>query len=139
MFHHRKSAFARNISDLEGRLHALEDELERTGRTAGRRASAGISAAGDQIGDAVASAVGEIVDRFRSGRRLAGDGAMRAANQTVKFGGKIGNDALHRIASEVEHRPLVTLGIAIGVGILIGIVGAGVSAASRPTDRGKAA
>ena len=139
MFHHRKSAFARNISDLEGRLHALENELERTGRTDGRRASAGISAAGDQIGDAVASAVGEIVDRFRSGRRLAGDGAMRAANQTVKFGGKIGNDALHRIASEVEHRPLVTLGIAIGVGILIGIAGAGVSAASRPTDRRKAA
>ena len=57
MFHHRKSAFARNISDLEGRLHALENELERTGRTAGRRASAGISAAGDQIVDAVASKV----------------------------------------------------------------------------------
>jgi ElaB/YqjD/DUF883 family membrane-anchored ribosome-binding protein len=134
MFHHRRSAFARNISDLEGRLHALENELERTGRTAGRRASAGTSAAADQIGDAVASAVSEIVDRFRSGRRLAGDEARRAADQTVKFGSKIGNDALHRIASEVEHRPLVTLGVAIGVGILIGIT-AGVSAASRSTNR----
>lgn len=135
MFHHRRSEFARNISDLEGRLHALENALERTGRTAGRRASAGISAAGDQIGDTVAPAVSEIVDRFSSGRRLAGDKAMRAAKQTVKFGGKIGNDALHRIASEVEHRPLVTLGIAIGVGVLIGIAGAGVSAASRPANR----
>ena len=76
---------------------------------------------------------------FRIGLSLAGDGAMRAANQTVRFGGKIGNDALHRIASEVEHRLLVTLGIAIGVGILIGIAGAGVSAASRPTDRREAA
>jgi ElaB/YqjD/DUF883 family membrane-anchored ribosome-binding protein len=139
MFHHRRSEFARNISDLEGRLHALENALERTGRTAGRRASAGISAAGDQIGDTVAPAVSEIVDRFSSGRRLAGDKAMRAAKQTVKFGGKIGNDALHRIASEVEHRPLVTLGIAIGVGVLIGIAGAGVSAASRPANgRGSA-
>jgi hypothetical protein len=97
-----------------------------------------MSAAGDQIGDAIASAVGEIVDRFRSGRRLAGDEAVRIGNQAVKIGGKMGNDALHRIASEVEHRPLVTLGVAIGVGILIGIAGAGVT--SRSTDgREKAA
>jgi ElaB/YqjD/DUF883 family membrane-anchored ribosome-binding protein len=91
-----------------------------------------MSAAGDQIGDAIASAVSEIVDRFRSGRRLAGDEAVRVGNQAVK----IGADAVHRIASEVEHRPLVTLGVAIGVGILIGIMlDAGVGAASRPTGR----
>jgi ElaB/YqjD/DUF883 family membrane-anchored ribosome-binding protein len=136
MFHPRSSAFARNISVIENRLRALENELERTGRTAGRRASAGMSAAGDQIGDAIASAVSEIVDRFRSGRRLAGDEVVSVGNQAVKIGAKIGNDAVHRIASEVEHRPLVTLGVAIGVGILIGIMlDAGVSAASRPTGR----
>jgi len=122
MFHHRSSAFARNISIIENRLRALENELERTGRTAVRRASARMSAAGDQIGDAIASAISEIVDRFRNGRRLAGDEAVRVGNQAVKIGAKIGDDALHRIASEVEHRPLVTLGVAIGVGILIGIV-----------------
>ena len=121
MFHHRSSAFARNISAIESRLRALENELERTGQRAGRRASTGISAAGDQIGDAVASAVSEIVDRFRSGRHLAGDEAVRVGNQAVNIGAKIGNDALQRIASEVEHRPLVTLAVAIGVGILIGI------------------
>jgi len=108
---------ARNISAIEGRLHALENELERTGRRAGRRASTGMSAAGDQIGDAVASAVSEIVDRFRSGRRLAGDEAVRVGNQAVKIGANIGNDALHRIASEVEHRPLITLAVAIGVDV----------------------
>ena len=59
---------------------------------------------------------------------------MRIGNQTLKFGGKIGNDALGRIASEVEHRPLVTLGIAFGVGILIGLLAHGVSAASRPIN-----
>jgi hypothetical protein len=119
MFHHRKSAFARNMSDLEGRLHALENEVERTGRTAGRRASAGISSAGDQIGDAVASAVSEIVDRFRSGGRVAGDEAVRIGNQTLKFGGKIGNDALGWIASELEHRPLVTLASEPGTLVVI--------------------
>jgi ElaB/YqjD/DUF883 family membrane-anchored ribosome-binding protein len=123
MFHHRSSAFDRNISSLEGRLHALENELERLGRSAGRRASAGMSAAGDHIGDAIAAAVSEIVDRFRSGRRLAGDEAMRFGNEAAKFGAKVGNDALQRVASEVEHRPLVTLGVAIGVGILIGMAG----------------
>jgi ElaB/YqjD/DUF883 family membrane-anchored ribosome-binding protein len=123
MFHHRSSAFAPSISAIEGRLRALENELERVGRKAGRRASANASAAGDHIGDAIASAVTEIVDRFRSGRRLAGDEAVRFGNEAAKFGAKVGNDALERMASEVEHRPLVTLAVAIGVGILIGMAG----------------
>lgn len=123
MFHQRKSAFDRNISTLEGRLHALEDQIDKLGRSAGRRASANVSAAGDHIGDAIAAAVTEIVERFRSGRRVAGDEAMRFGNEAAKFGAKVGNDALERVASEVEHRPLITLAVAVGVGILIGMVG----------------
>ena len=123
MFHQRKSVFDRNISTLEGRLHALEDQIDKLGRSAGRPASANVSAAGDHIGDAIAAAVTEIVERFRSGRRLAGDEAMRFGNEAAKFGAKVGNDALERVASEVEQRPLVTLAVAIGVGILIGMVG----------------
>jgi hypothetical protein len=123
MFHHRSSAFATNVSAIEGRLRALEHELERIGRTAGQHTSAGMSAAGDHVGDAIASAVNEIVDRFRSGRRLAGAEAARFGNEAVKFGAKVGNDALHRMAREVEHRPLVILAVALGVGILIGIAG----------------
>jgi hypothetical protein len=124
MFHQRSSAFDRNISALEGRLHALENEIEKLGRKAGRRTSAGMSAAGDQIGDAIAAAVNEVVDRFRSGRRVAGDEAVRLGNEAAKFGARVGNDALERVASEVEHRPLVTLAVAIGIGILIGMAGA---------------
>jgi hypothetical protein len=92
MFHQRSSAFDRNISALEGRLHALENEIEKLGHKAGRRASAGMSAAGDQIGDAIAVAVNEIVDRFRSGRRVAEDEAVRLGNEAAKFGAKVGND-----------------------------------------------
>jgi ElaB/YqjD/DUF883 family membrane-anchored ribosome-binding protein len=54
---------------------------------------------------------------------LAGDEAVRFGNEAAKFGAKVGNDALERVASEVEQRPLVTLAVAIGVGILIGMVG----------------
>jgi hypothetical protein len=121
MFHHRASAFDRNISALEGRLHALQNDLDKLGRRVGRGTSAGVSAAGDQIGDAIAVAVNEIVQRFRSGRRLAEDEAVRLGHDAAKFGAKVGNDALERIASEVEHRPLVTLAVAIGVGIVIGM------------------
>lgn len=123
MFHHRASAFDRNISALESRLHAIEKDIEKLGRSAGRRASAGVAAAGDQIGDAIAAAVNEIVDRFRSGRRMAEDEAMRLGHDAAKFGAKVGNEAVRRVASEVEHRPLVTLAVAIGVGILIGMAG----------------
>ena len=123
MFHHRSSAFASNLSAIEGRLRSLENEVERVGRKAGKRASAGMSSAGDQVGDAIASAVSEIVDRFRSGRRLAEDEAVRFGNEAAKFGAKVGNDALERVASEVEHRPLATLAVAIGIGILIGMAG----------------
>ncbi len=123
MFHQRSSAFDRNISALEGRLHALENEIDKIGRRAGRRASAGVSAAGDQIGDAIAAAVNEIVDRVRSGRRLAEDEAVRFGHDAAKFGAKLGNDALQRVANEVEHRPLATLAVAIGIGILIGMAG----------------
>ena len=99
MFHHRSSAFARNISAIEGRLRALENELERTGQRPAGAPRRDALATGDQIGDAVASAVSEIVDRFRSGRHLAGDEAVRVGNEAVDIGAKIGNDALHRIAA----------------------------------------
>lgn len=123
MFHQRASAFSPDLRSIEVRLRALENELARVGRKAGRRASAGLSAAGDQLGDAVASAVDEIVERFRSGKRIAGDEALRLGSDAARFGAKIGNDALQRVADEVEYRPLTMLALAIGIGILIGMAG----------------
>jgi hypothetical protein len=45
-----------------------------------------------------------------------GDEAAKIGSEAAK----LGNDALRRLAREVGHRPLVTLGVAIGVGILVG-------------------
>ena len=61
---------------------------------------------------------------WRSGRRLAADEATRLGNEAVKIGGQLGNEALDRIATEVKYRPLVTLALAVSVGILIGMAGA---------------
>jgi ElaB/YqjD/DUF883 family membrane-anchored ribosome-binding protein len=121
MFHHRSAA--PQLSAIERHLRALESELERLGRKTGRRAAAGASAAGDQIADTMAPILSEIVERLRSGGRLAGDEAARFGNEAVKVGARVGNDALRRLATQVEHRPLVTLAVAVGVGILIGIAG----------------
>jgi hypothetical protein len=123
MFHQRSSAFAPRISIIEGHLRALEQELENVGRKAGRRTSAAASAASDQMGDAIATILSEMVGRFRSGPPLVGDEAVRLGNEAVRIGTRISNDTLQRIATEVEHRPLVTLAVAIGAGILIGFVG----------------
>jgi ElaB/YqjD/DUF883 family membrane-anchored ribosome-binding protein len=123
MFHQRSSAFEPDLAAIEGRLRALENDLERVARKAGRRISARSSAAGDQIGDAVAAPVSQIVDQIRRGKRVAGDEAVRFGNEAAKIGSRLGNDALDRIVRETEYRPLAAHAVAIGIGILIGMVG----------------
>jgi ElaB/YqjD/DUF883 family membrane-anchored ribosome-binding protein len=118
MFHYRSP----DVSAIDHRLRAIENQLERIGRKAGRGASAGM-AAGEQIGDTLAPILSDIADRLRSSGRYAGDEAARFGNEAVKIGARVGNDALRRLAVEVEHRPLVTLAVAIGVGMLIGMAG----------------
>jgi ElaB/YqjD/DUF883 family membrane-anchored ribosome-binding protein len=61
-----------------------------------------------------------MAERFRQSRQVAGDQAGRLSNQALNLGAKYGSDALQRVASEVEERPLVTIAIALGIGILIG-------------------
>jgi hypothetical protein len=111
-----------SISAMEQRLRKLEGQIDRAGRSGGRQVSGNLSSgnlseAGDQVGSAIASAVSEAVNRFRSGGRWARDDAMRFGNNAAR----LGNDALNRLATEVEHRPLMTLAVAVGVGALIGI------------------
>jgi ElaB/YqjD/DUF883 family membrane-anchored ribosome-binding protein len=58
-----------------------------------------------------------MADRFRGKAGSVSDQAGRMGNEAAK----LGNDALRRLSREVEHRPLVTLAVAVGVGILIGV------------------
>ena len=76
-----------------------------------------------------------MMDRFRQGRQVAGDQAGRLGNQALDLGAKYGNDAL-RITGEVEGRPLVTIGVALGIGILIGAAFLG-SVSGRPRVNGR--
>jgi hypothetical protein len=77
---------------------------------------------GGQFADTVIPILNETADRLRSGRRLALGEAARLSNEAVRIGGRLSNEALDRVATEVEHRPLVTLALVLGLGILIGTI-----------------
>jgi ElaB/YqjD/DUF883 family membrane-anchored ribosome-binding protein len=101
-----------NVGDIERRLRSLEQGLER----AGSRASAGAVQTADQVGDSIASALSSIAERLRGSADATGDEAAKIGSEAAR----LGNDALRRLSKEVGHRPLVTLGVALGVGILVG-------------------
>jgi ElaB/YqjD/DUF883 family membrane-anchored ribosome-binding protein len=104
-------AIAADIGEINRRLRALETTLERVGG----RASASAGRAADRVSETVAAALGSIAERFRDGSLR--DDAARYGNEAAK----LGNVALRRLSNEVEHRPLVTLAVAVGVGILVGL------------------
>jgi hypothetical protein len=120
MFQHRAKEFDPRVSAIVDHLRAIEGELGSIGKSAGRRASASASAAGAQISDVIGPLLNEISDRFRRSQRVAVDEAVSFGNEAVKLGTRAGNDALTRIADQAKHRPLFTLALAIGVGVLIG-------------------
>ena len=120
MFQHRSSDFAPSVAAIQQHLGAVEKELEKIGRIAGRRTSAAAAGATEQIGDAVSTLVSDMMDRFRQGRQTASDQAGRLGNQALDLGARYGNDTLQRITDEIEDRPLVTIAVALGIGILIG-------------------
>jgi hypothetical protein len=102
--------FAADIGDIERRMKTLERRIE---RTAGR-ASARVANAADHVGDAIIPALAEVIERFRGGARSVGDEAAHYGQEAAR----LGNTALRRLSDEVEHRPLMILAIAAGVGFL---------------------
>ena len=105
-----------NVRDIERRLRSLEQQLERVGdRTSGSTAEIA-----ERVGAAIAPVLSSIADQFRGGAYSMGDEAA-----------KLGNDVLRRLSNEIEHRPLVTLAVAVGLGILVGLAIGSAAGASR--------
>ena len=95
-----------NVREIERRLRSLEQQLERVGD----RTSASTAEIAERVGAAIAPVLSSIVDRFRGATHSVGDEAAR-----------LSNDALRRLSNEVGHRPLVTLAVAVGGGLLVGL------------------
>jgi len=135
MFQHRSSDFRPSVTAIQQHLGAVEKELERIGRIAGRRTSVAAASATEQVGDAISTILSDMMDRFRQSRQMAGDQAGRLGNHAVDLGAKYSNDALRRITDEIEDRPLVTIGVALGIGILIGAAVLGSANVRRANSR----
>ena len=104
-------ATAADIAEIARRVQGLERRVERAlGQT-----SSGLSQTADWVADALASALGDVADRFRGGARSVSDEAARVGHHAAR----LGNDAVRRISTEVEERPLVMLAVAAGIGFLL--------------------
>ena len=124
MFQPRSSTFSDpRVTAIVDHLQAIERELAVIGRKAGRQASANASAASDVIAVTIGPILNDIADRFWRGQRAAADGAADLGGRAMRMSGKVGSDALDRIASQAKERPLLTLAVAIGIGVLIGAAG----------------
>jgi ElaB/YqjD/DUF883 family membrane-anchored ribosome-binding protein len=107
-------AISANVDEIDRRLRLLEQNLERIGS----RASTQARDTAEGLGDAVASALAGWAGRFRQSAGSLSDQSASLGKDTARISGA----ALRRLSDETEHRPLVALAVAVGIGILIGFV-----------------
>ena len=105
-----KSIATEEIAAIEELMSDLEKRLRRLSGTARREAS---GASGD-VSDFVSDALSGIMKRVRDS---AADVGQSVADEASRFG----VDAFKKLTDEVEHRPLMMLGIAAGIGFLAGL------------------
>jgi HPt (histidine-containing phosphotransfer) domain-containing protein len=113
------SAKSAKADEIEQRLRSIEQRL-------GGNISARATVVGDHVGEAIASALSAVARRLLGGDNSANIGDANSIREARKMAGEaaqLGNDAMRRVAREIKHRPLVSLAIAIGVGLLMGFVG----------------
>lgn len=105
-----KSATAEEIAAIDDLVSDLEKRLRRL--TANTRHEA--SGASGEISDFVSEALDRIMNRVRES---ASDVSQSLAEEATR----IGSDSFKKLTDEVEHRPLLMLALAAGVGFLAGL------------------
>ena len=105
-----KSAAADEIAAIEDLMSDLEKRLRRLSGTARREASG----ATGEVGDFVSEALDRIMNRVK-------DSASGVTQSVAEEATRFGTDAFKKLTDEVENRPLVMLGVAAGLGFLVGL------------------
>ena len=106
-------AISAEVGEIERRLRALEKHLERAGGTA----SANLKASAETFGDIVASTLLGWAGRFRRSANALGDQSSEFGKDAAKFG----RDRLSDVSAQTEQHPFFALGVALAVGLLIGL------------------
>jgi len=57
----------------------------------------------------------------RKGQHAAANQAADLGREALKIGSEAGSQALDRISEQAKEHPLATIGVALGVGFLIGV------------------
>jgi ElaB/YqjD/DUF883 family membrane-anchored ribosome-binding protein len=105
-----KSAAADEIAAIEDLMGDLEKRLRRLSGTARREASGATS----EVGDFVTEALDRIMNRVR-------DSAANVTHSVAAEASRFGTDAFKKVTDQVENRPMVMLGVAAGLGFLVGL------------------
>ncbi len=101
------AAMRAEVDDMMAMLETKIADLNRMTKQSATHAAEG---AGDAMRNAITGLTGRIAGRMESDAKSASDEVAR-----------FGNSALRRIASEIDHRPLLTLAIAAGIGFIAGL------------------
>jgi ElaB/YqjD/DUF883 family membrane-anchored ribosome-binding protein len=107
-------AIAAEVGEIERRLRSLEKNLEKIGVST----SANAKNTAASLVDAIASGLVGWADRFRQGARSFGDQSAAMGKDAAK----LGSSALKGLSHETERHPFFALAVAVGVGVLIGMV-----------------
>jgi ElaB/YqjD/DUF883 family membrane-anchored ribosome-binding protein len=105
-----KSAAADEITAIEDLIGDLDKRLRRLAGT-GRREASGATG---EVGDFVTETLERIMHRVR-------DSAAGVTSSVTDEATRLGTDAFKKLTDEIEHRPLVMLGVAAGIGFLVGM------------------
>ena len=110
----RRRSTSLGVEDLLRNLRVLENELA----TGGRRSGAALNRTVEDVTENIATRLSALADQIRGS-------AASASGQVVRYGGEAarrGEDGLKWLSDETANRPLPTLAIAVGFGVLIGMM-----------------
>ena len=115
------SSTANDISTIESEIGKLMHDLEyRVGRlnTLTKR---GASHAASEATEYVSETLSETAERIRQSAEEAVERVRNGAHTVTDEASRVGANAMRRIEDEIEQRPLLTIAIAVGVGVLAGM------------------
>lgn len=98
-----------SVSDLQHQLRAIESRLARLGRNGSGRA--------EDMAESIVDRLGDVIERIRGGAARAGEEASRLGHRAASTG----REGYSHLSREVSANPMIALGAAVGLGVIVGM------------------